>query len=369
MRGKLFLGIGAGPIQTGIFVAGAAAGGFRRIVLADVDNALVTALRRHRSITVNTAGTDAVRTDRYAPVEIYNPDQAADLAVLIETASQADVINTALPATRFYRFCAPWLREGFERNPAARRQVYTSENSTTAAADLAEAIGKSFPSTYFLDTVIGKMSKVFDAEENGLPPLAPGFRRGHLVEEFNTIYTSDAPGAAECGIVGLHPRRNLLPFEEAKLYGHNASHLVLALLARQRGCRCMSEAARMPDLLETTRRVLVDECGQALQRKFAGCDPFFEPAEYTRWAEELIRRMVSPLLNDEVARVSRDLARKLGWQDRLIGAIRLCGSTGTPCPNLMRMAALAARFRALDELQAEWPPDGAELARQLCQEA
>ena len=100
MSKKIFLGIGAGPIQTGIFVAGAAAGGFERIVLADVDTALVEALRRYRSITVNTAGTDAVRSDRYAPVEIYNPDQAADLAVLIETASQADVINTALPAPR-----------------------------------------------------------------------------------------------------------------------------------------------------------------------------------------------------------------------------------------------------------------------------
>ena len=46
MSKKIFLGIGAGPIQTGIFVAGAAAGGFERIVLADVDSALVEALRR-----------------------------------------------------------------------------------------------------------------------------------------------------------------------------------------------------------------------------------------------------------------------------------------------------------------------------------
>lgn len=36
---KIFLGIGAGPIPTGIYVAGAAKGGFDRIVLADVDAA------------------------------------------------------------------------------------------------------------------------------------------------------------------------------------------------------------------------------------------------------------------------------------------------------------------------------------------
>ena len=34
---KIFLGIGLGPIQTGIFVSGASKGGFDRIVVAEVD--------------------------------------------------------------------------------------------------------------------------------------------------------------------------------------------------------------------------------------------------------------------------------------------------------------------------------------------
>ena len=53
---RTFLGIGAGPIQTGIFVSGASRGGFSRIVLADVDEALVDAVRLAGSLTVNTAG-------------------------------------------------------------------------------------------------------------------------------------------------------------------------------------------------------------------------------------------------------------------------------------------------------------------------
>ena len=57
---RTFIGIGAGPIQTGIFVAGAFQGGFDRIVLAEVDPAVVSAVRESGSITVNTAGSEEV---------------------------------------------------------------------------------------------------------------------------------------------------------------------------------------------------------------------------------------------------------------------------------------------------------------------
>ena len=43
--------------------------------------------------------------------------------------------------------------------------------------------------------------------------------------------------------------------------------------------------------------------------------------------------MLNPLLADPVARVTRDPVRKLGWEDRLIGAIRYSteGRCGTGC--------------------------------------
>ena len=39
-----FVGIGLGPIQTGIFLAGAAKGGFDRIVIAEVNDKLKAAV-------------------------------------------------------------------------------------------------------------------------------------------------------------------------------------------------------------------------------------------------------------------------------------------------------------------------------------
>lgn len=133
---KTFLGIGAGPIQTGIFVNGAIAGGFNRIVLADVDAELVNAVRHAGSITVNTAGVDGIHSDTWQRIEIYNPMVAGDLKNLIAIAAEALAIVTALPSTKFYRHLS-WLREAFAMHPEQRRYVYAAENSTTAAGKAA----------------------------------------------------------------------------------------------------------------------------------------------------------------------------------------------------------------------------------------
>ena len=356
---RIFLGIGAGPIQTGIYVAGAFKGGFDRIVLADVDAALVSAIRQSGTITVNTACAEKIRASTYSRVEIYNPSVPSDLEILKDAAAEAVAVNTALPAVRFYSSCT-WLKEAFARKPDAVRYVYTSENCTTAAEELRKVLG-DFPNTYYIDTVIGKMSKIFMASECTLAPLASGYAKGHLVEEFNEIYTTDAPGIDQVGIVGLYPKKEIYPFEEAKLYGHNASHFLMGMLAARAGCRFMSDTLKFPEIVELTRRALLEECGPALCRKFAGVDPYFEKENYDAWAVELVRRMTSPLLSDSVDRVIRDPERKLAWEDRIIGAIRLCLDQNVRPLILARGAARAARYQALNSLVAGWP-DGDERA-------
>ncbi len=337
-----FLGIGAGPIQTGIFVSGAAQGGFSRIVLADVDEALVAALRSAGSVTVNTAGSESVESSTFDGIEVYNPAVAEDRERLVQVAATADAVCTALPSTALFGHIAPWLTEAFQSDPDRRRYIFAAENSTTAAEELREKVGE-FAETYYLDTVIGKMSKVFTTDESELLPLAPDLDRGHLVEAFNDIYTASAPGLEELGIEGLYPKQDLYPFEEAKLYGHNTTHFMLAFLLHERGCRYMHEAADQPDLVALTKSVLVEECGAALCRKHAGADPFFAPAAFREFAHGLVDRMVSPVLKDSIDRVIRDPERKLGWQDRMIGSIRLCLDQGVQPSQLLSATAAAAR--------------------------
>ena len=342
MKDKIFLGIGAGPIQTGIFISGASNSGFDRIVLADVDEELVEAIKLSRSITVNTAEYDEIIENTYSNIEIYNSSVPEDLEELKKVASQAKVICTALPATSFYKFLIPWLQGAFETAPNFQRFVYAAENSTTAAKELKETIG-DFPSTYYLDTVIGKMSKVFNTSDTNQAPLTPCMTKGHLVEAFNTIYTETAPGVEELEFQGLYPKTNLKSFEYAKLYGHNAAHFLMAILASKQGCTNMDQVQNLPEVIETVSFALKNECGTALCQKFKGDDELFTKDGFDQYANELICRMTSKTLSDSIERVIRDLDRKLGWEDRVIGTIRLCLEQGVMPEKLISGALIATK--------------------------
>jgi hypothetical protein len=81
--------------------------------------------------------------------------------------------------------------------------------------------------------------------------------------------------------------------------------------------------------------------------------------------------MVNPFLADTIERAARDPIRKLGWDDRLIGTIRLGREEGIPMPSYaMGAAAALAELdpavmtigpSAVERLLRSCWPDGADL--------
>jgi mannitol-1-phosphate/altronate dehydrogenase len=72
-------------------------------------------------------------------------------------------------------------------------------------------------------------------------------------------------------------------------------------------------------------RAFTEESGKALVARYGNLgDPLFTALGFRAYADDLLRRMTNPYLADTVARAVRDPARKLGWSDRLFGAMRLC---------------------------------------------
>ena len=355
-----FLGIGLGPIQTGIFLAGAAKGGFDRIVIAEVNEALKNAVNASGSVTINIAAADHVYSETYHNVEAYNPNDPAEVEKLIAAAAEADELATALPSVKFFAYCAPWLKAGFALQPERRRFFYTAENNNHAAEELEKAIGVNFPNTYYLNTVIGKMSGVVPASADR-PGLAAGVENAHLVEEFNTIYISSCPGIEERKVQNLYVKSDLYPFEEAKLYGHNATHFMLATLGKAAGFKTMDEIAAKPELIETARQAFFGESGTALIKKYASLnDELFTEAGFKAYVDGLLVRMTNPFLKDAIDRITRDLERKLSWEDRVIGTMRLVLSQGGNPVNFAKGAKLAAaEFAEGGDIKAKlaelWP--------------
>ncbi len=344
---KTFVGFGFGAIQGGLFLYEAfRSGKFGRLVVAEVVPEVVAAVRHAQGrFRVNIATRTGIVVREVTGVEIFNPTVPADARALADVLAEASEIATALPSVDFFHRGEPsvaGLIAGAIQTKLARKDlpaaiIYTGENNNHAAEILQKLCDQRLDeqaradaprSVQFLNTVIGKMSGVVTAPDQikaeGLACLVEDAPRALLVEEFNRILITQIrlPGFKR-GIEAFIEKPDLLPFEEAKLYGHNAVHALMGYLAARQGCRFMSEAADDPVLMKLAREAFLEESGAALIARYQGLDPLFTAAGYEAYADDLLERMTNPYLRDRIERVIRDTPRKLSWDDRLIGR---CGS-------------------------------------------
>lgn len=360
MPAKTFVGFGFGPIQSALFLYEAyRSGHFTRFVIAEVDAAIVQAVRSAGGrYTINIALPDRIEQATISGVELYNPAVPEDRHQILQAIAESEELATSLPSVAFFdkggeTSVARALADGLSLRATPRPTIiYAAENHNHAAELLHESVAKhcalaALQSLQFLNTVIGKMSGVItDAATMAklkLAPMTPATPKAVLVEEFNRILISQIalPGFRR-GIDVFIEKPDLLPFEEAKLYGHNAIHALIAYLAAHRGLTTMSDAAVHPDIMATARAAFLDESGAALIRKHAALgDPLFTPPGYAAYADDLLVRIVRPTLNDLIARVTRDQVRKLGYDDRFFGTMRLALQYGIRPAHLARGAAAA----------------------------
>lgn len=376
---RTFVGFGFGAIQSGLFLyEGYRSGAFARLIVAEVLPDVVNAIRQaDRHFTVNIAHTNRIEQARIGPLEIENPANSTDRERLIEAIAQAHELGTAIPSVKYYvtegpgslhRLIAAGLRRKAALN-GPRAVIYAAENNNHAAEILEEQVMAQIPASEhtavrakvrFLNTVIGKMSGIktdpAEIETLRLAPVVPGSDRAFLVEEFNRILISKIRfdnGPFERGLAVFEEKAELLPFEEAKLYGHNATHALAAYIGAMLGAEHIADLTAIPGVMPFLRDAFIHESGAALIAKYAGLDPLFTPAGYQAYADDLLARMTNPLLRDSIERVGRDPQRKLGWNDRLIGTIRLALGQGIEPARFAFGAAAALAW--LDPAAADSP--------------
>ena len=388
---RTFVGFGFGAIQAGLYLyEGARSGAFSRLVVAYRRPEVIARVRAAGGYALNIAHPDGFEQVQVGPVEMEDVGVAEDRVRLIKAVAEASELVTALSSVHDYtsagpesvhRLLAAGLREK-ARRAGPRAVVYASENHNHAAERLERAVFTGVPArereavrscVYFSDTVIGKMSGVVtgarEVEARGLTPVTPGSERAFLVEAFNRILVSKIPfeGFGR-SFPTFEEKANLLPFEEAKLYGHNATHALAAYVGAFLGVKYIADLRNVPGMMSFLRAAFLEESGAGLIKKYAGLDPLFSPQGYHRYADDLLTRMTNPHLRDTVARVGRDPARKLGWDDRLVGTVRLGLRQGVT-PRRYALGAAAALWalepssRSLEaRLEALWgdAPDASE---------
>ena len=374
MAEHIFTGFGFGPIQSGLFAKEAfQSGNFMRIVVAEIDAQLVDAVRANKaSYYVNVAKADGIEPLRIDNVELLNPNVTSDRQSLLEVLAQSTEIITSLPSVSFYESgqansVVSLIAEGLKNSSAKATIIYTAENNNHAAEILEKAVSDknaalSKRKVQFLNTVIGKMSRVVadpaEISELKLKTIAPGIERAFLVEQFNRIMVSRTQIAGFTpGIKVFIEKEDLLPFEEAKLYGHNAIHSLLGFIGAVKGARSMTQLKDDKVVMQIGRDAFLKESGAALVKKYAYLgDELFTEAGFKDFAEDLLERMTNPYLGDTIARVTRDVVRKLEMDGRIFGTIQLALEHGIE-PKNMALGAIAGIAVLLQKAEEYNLPD------------
>ncbi len=367
-----FVGFGFGAIQGGLFLSEAfSSQSFSRLVVSEIDQELVEHVRRGSgTYFCNIAESTRLRSEQIEGIEIYNPLVEEDREHLIKAIAEAQELCTALPSFKLYdageASVAKLISEGLSRKMSSVNLpscvIYAAENDSRAASRLRDACSHylaDLPEDRFVfsETVIAKMCSVVADEQRinkeGLIPIVEGLNRAFLVEEFNQILIEEkAPKHFNRGFTQFVPKPELDPFAITKFLGHNAIHALLGYLAKEEGITFMHDAGHRSDLIDLVKESFLKEVGVGLCLEYAHVDDsLFTEIGFQEHVEDALNRMVNPFLRDPVDRVTRDPIRKLGWDDRLLGSMKLAIKAGVEPRLLAKGASIALKYATMEN---EW---------------
>jgi len=318
------------------------------VVFVDIDKRVIDELNRrgHYIVEVRDKRPERLIIENVRGV---NAEQVEKVAQEIAT---ADLISTsvgkkALPSV------IPSIARGIEK----RYELYglkpidilICENIVEGGKFFYEGLKKVLPENFPLDemvglveTSIGKMVPIMPEEVRKKDPLLI------YAEAFNTLI-ADKKGfkSSPPDIPFLSLKENMKAYVDKKLYIHNLGHAVLAYTSFYfcPGYRYIWEAAEDKRIRGFARSAMW-ESGNSLIKKY--------PEEFTRKfisedIESLIERFKNRMLGDTIFRVGRDLYRKLGREDRLVGGMYLCDSLGIEPRCIALGYACALFFKATDD--------------------
>jgi mannitol-1-phosphate 5-dehydrogenase len=317
---------GAGNVGRGFLGQLLSESGYE-VVFVDIDGPLISALNARRAYTIRLVENDRAEEATVYPVRALHADQReAVTQALTRTGIGATAVGVrALPQV------APLIAAGVARRAESRVEeplnIIVCENVKDAADALRHMVGKHLPESHrcylqtrvgFVDTVIGRM----------VPPPTPDMRARDpsfiLVEPYKELpvdrrgFVGPIPE-----IVGLEPREDLDFYAARKLYIHNCGHAMLGYLGHLRDHAFGYQALADPAIRPLFERALAESRDGILVAYGAEAD------RLDAHIADVIRRLANRALGDTVFRLARDPLRKLGPEDRLVGAARLAQRAGT----------------------------------------
>jgi mannitol-1-phosphate 5-dehydrogenase len=330
--------VGAGATGRGHVAQLAVESGYR-LVFLDKDRVLCDALKQSGSYQVRllSAHTRTVRIDGFRV--FHTSEKEAFYAAFRD----AGIVFTAvcpgnIPDAAAYlrEHFARWLRE---RRTAEFKNVLCCENMDHSSTTFRDLLLQGFPSALrsaldarvgFADTMVARVVA---------RPADPLFLLGEEYSEW-TADRSAFRGPALPDVRTLQLVDDQEKYLRRKLYIHNAGHATFGYLGFLKGHRYIHEAAQDAEIMDVCKRA-IEESGWAIEKEYG-----FPTAVIAAYRSALTDKCVSPELPDDILRVVREPARKLGGEERFFGPIGLMLRHGGRPEHLLYgvCAALLARI-------------------------
>jgi mannitol-1-phosphate 5-dehydrogenase len=281
-----------------------------------------------------------------------------DIDAVARELATADIACTAV-GVNVLPAIAPALARGVEKRMQERPNdplnIIICENLAHADEFLRAEVKKHLPEgchAYFAEkigfvmSVVARMVPTMTEEQRQEDPLLIVVEAYKHLPVDRNAFVGPIPE-----IVGVEAHGNFQAFVDDKLFTHNCGHAVAAYLGYLRGHEFMWQAVRDLKVFTATRAAML-ETGEALARAYG-----VDLAEHEEHINDLIGRFGNIALGDQVARVGRDPVRKLGPDDRLVGAAKFCLAQGIVPKNVCKGIAAGLLFDPTDDPTAEMIQD------------
>lgn len=339
---------GAGKIGRS-FIAQLFARSNYEVVFIDKDEVVIDAInaRKEYSVIVKDSSGDKVLS-----VRNLRGIQASRTSEISKEISTADIMATSV-GPKAIPFITPTIAKGIlerhEKYPDSPLDIILAENLRNASEIVGKGIeahlGKSIDINAYLgliETSIGKMVPIMPKKIVAKDPLIV------YAEPYNTlILDKKSFKNLMPNVAGLAPKENMAAWVDRKSFIHNLGHAATAYYGfiHHPESKYMFEIMAQEKVYDFTKTVM-SQAADILLEEY--------PNEFTKndledHIDDLICRFSNQALGDTVYRVGQDLYRKLGPEDRVVGAIRMAIKTNMPYDRILKVVDYAIRFQAKDE--------------------
>ena len=305
---------GAGKIARGFVGCLLGMSGFD-ITFVDVDRTVVDLLATRGRYTVHILGAPEKDTV-VAGVSAITSDDAATATVLDDAAiAFVSVGGKNLPSVA--RTIAPALRHRFAVNDKPLNLI-VCENWQAAGRTLREALAAELdgPDLETFERSVGVAESTI--MRSGIAPTPEQAAADPLAVQAQDYWTLPVDGDALIGelpaVTGLEPVAGFSTALERKLFTYNCGNATISFLGWLRGHEYLSQAANDPALQDIIAEVYRETSETMVIRHG------YDPDEQRAYAQQSLDKFKDVSIVDPLTRQLADPIRKLGRNDRLVGA-------------------------------------------------